>query len=443
MDPKTKATIIAAVEDRRDEVVAFLQRLIQYNSVTGNEAGIQAFLAQHLEALRFAVDQFEPDADVLRHYPGFLEPEKPFAGRPNVVGVWKGAGGGRSALLNGHVDTVPLEPISEWERGPLSGTVVDGNVWGRGASDMKGGVAAMTMAVSILHAMGLQPRGDVILEYVVDEERTGLGTLACVHRGYAADAGICCETSDLEVMPACIGRMWFTIHLRGKPAGISARWDGVSAIDKAMKLVEAVEDLEAMRIEDLKHPLYPNNRGALPCAVTMFHSGTFPSITPERATLRGSMGLMPYEDPAEVEAQLREQLHRVSMADPWLRNHPLELTTEGGYVAAGAEIPTDHPIVEAVRRSFRTVTDREPVLSGRMGASDTRFLIQQGQTPTVIFGPGVTSQMHATNEYVPVDNVLIATKVLALTIYDWCNQPPQGRTAPEAVHGGRLRSTPL
>ncbi len=423
MDPKSGAEIIAAVEDRRDEVVAFLQSLIQYDSVTGNESGIQAFIAQTLRAMGLTVEQFEPDADALRQYPGFLEPEKAFGGRPNVVGVWRGRGGGRSILLNGHVDTVPLEPLTEWVHGPLSGTVADGSVWGRGASDMKGGVAAMTMAVMILHAMGLQPRGDVTLEYVVDEERTGLGTLACVHRGYTADAGICCETSDLEVMAACIGRMWFTIHLRGKPAGISARWEGVSAVDKAAKLVAAVEDLETMRIEDLKHPLYPNNRGALPCAVTMFHSGVHPSITPEKATLRGSLGLMPYEDPVRVEAQLREQIMRICAADPWLRNNPPELTTEGGYVAAGAEIPIDHPIMEAVKRSFRMVTDREPVLSGRMGAADTRFLIRQGHTPTVIFGPGVTSQMHAMNEYVPVDNLVIATKVLALAIHDWCNQP--------------------
>jgi acetylornithine deacetylase len=423
MDPERQRQIVGAVEERRDDVVSFLQRLIQFDSVTGNETEIQAFIADYLTELALEVDAFDADPDALRQYPGFLEPERPLAGRPNVVGVWRGRGGGRSILLNGHVDTVPLEPLSEWARGPLSGSLADGKVWGRGASDMKGGVAAMTMAVVILRGLGLRPGGDVILEYVVDEERTGLGTLACVHRGYRADAGICCETSDLEVMPACIGRMWFTIHVRGKPAGISARWEGVSAIDKAVKLVAAVEALEAMRIQDLAHPLFPDNRGALPCAVTMFRAGTFPSITPEEATLRGSMGLMPYEDPAEAEAQLRQQIMRVCEADPWLRHHPADLTTQGGYVAAGAEIPAGHPIVDTVSRSFRQVTGREPVLSARMGASDTRFLIKRGLTPTVIFGPGTTSQMHAMNEHVPVDNVVIATKVLALAIHDWCNRP--------------------
>jgi acetylornithine deacetylase len=287
---------------------------------------------------------------------------------------------------------------------------------------MKAGVAAMTMAVTILRQIGLDMPGDIIVECTVDEERTGLGSLACVERGYRADAGICCETSDMQVMPACIGRMWFTIRLSGKPAGISARWEGVSAIDKGIKLVQAVEDLERMRIQDLHHPLFPDNRGALPCAVTMFDSGTFPSITPERAVLRGSLGLMPYEDPEKVEAQLREQIMRVADADPWMRNHPPVLTTEGGYVAAGAEIPRDHPIVQTVQRAYETALGEPPIMGARMGAADTRFLIRQADTPTVIFGPGVTAQMHAMNENVPVDNLLGATKVVALAIHDWCSQ---------------------
>ena len=413
--------VVEAVESERTAVVEFLQKLIQHDSVTGNEAAIQSFIADHLASLGLEIDRFEPDPEKLRKYPGFLEPELPFDGRENVVGVWKGTGAGKSILLNGHVDTVPLEPLDQWISGPLSGEVRDGQIWGRGASDMKAGVAAMTMAVTILKKIGWQPKGDVTLECVIDEERTGLGTLACVERGYRADAGICCETSDMLIMPACIGRMWFTVHLQGKPAGISARWEGVSSIEKAIKIVQAVQDLETMRIMDLHHPLYPDNRGALPCAVTMFNAGTFPSITPENAVLRGSLGLMPYEDPQEVEAQLRQQIMRVAEADPWLRDHPPELTTEGGYVAAGAEIPTDHPMVKTMQDAYQFVLDEPPVFGGRMGAADTRFLIREANTPTVIFGPGVTAQMHAMNENVPVENLVAATKVVALSIFDWCN----------------------
>ncbi len=419
---QVQVEILNAVDEAKDEIIAFLQKIIGFQSVTGQEGNIQAYLAEYLRQLNLAVDTFEPDVEKLRNYPGFIEPEISFNGRPDVVGVWKGIGGGKSILLNGHVDTVPLEPISEWKTNPLSGTL-DGNlVVGRGASDMKAGIASMTMAVTILKRLGIDLKGDVTIEYVVDEERTGLGTLACVDRGYTADAGICCETSDMQIMPACIGRMWFTIKLKGKPAGISARWEGVSAIEKAYKVIQAVDDLEKIRFNDLHHPLYPDNRGALPCTVTMIQAGTFPSITPEEATLRGSFGLMPYEDPEQVKYQLIDQIGRVCLADAWLRDHIPYITTEGGYVAAGAEIPIDHPIMQTMQKAYFDSLDKSPQIGGRMGAADTRFLIRSGHTPTVIFGPGITAQMHAMNENVSIENLINATKVIALTIMDWCMQ---------------------
>lgn len=433
MNPEIQSQVVNSVEQHSDEVVRFLQELVKRESVTGHEAPIQDFIASKLRDMGLDVDLFDTDPSLLRHYPGFLEPEQSLSQRPNVVGVWKGTGGGRSLLFNGHVDTVPVEPVEQWVDGPFSGAIRDGKLFGRGASDMKSGLAAMTMAVWYLQKAGLRLRGDVILEYTVDEERTGLGTLMCVNRGYRADAGISCETSDLEVMPACIGRMWFTIHVIGKAAGISAHWEGVSAIGKAIKIVQAIEDLEKMRVEDLHHPLLPDNRGALPCTVTVFQAGAHPSSPPAEALLRGSFGLMPYEDPKQVEQQLRDQVERVAKADPWLRHHIPEVTTEDGYVAAGAEIPQDHPIVQTVKKSFRFVTGRPPVLGARKGAADTRHLIRLGETPTVIFGPGPTPLMHAMNEYVSVDNLVTATKVLALAIYDWCNQPKEPPVASAAV----------
>jgi acetylornithine deacetylase len=420
MDVQASQDIVDRVEANRDAIVQSLQELIRIPSVTGQEGEIQRFLAHALGESDLDVDVFEPDVEILRREQGFVEPEIPFTGRPNVVGIWRGSGGGRSLVLNGHVDTVPVGPDEKCGEGPYSGSVSDGRVWGRGASDMKSGLAAMTMAIRVLREMGYRPGGDVILQFVVDEERTGLGTLSCVQRGYVADGGICCETSDLQVMPACIGRLWFTVSLSGKPAGIAARWEGVSAIEKGLRIVQAVEDLERMRIEDLTHPLYPDNRGALPCAVTMFQAGTFPSITPEKAVLRGSMGLMPYEDLDAAETQLRRHIEAMAGTDPWLRHHPPVVTCEGGYRAAGAEIPTGHPIVGVLQSAFQQVTGGSARLAGRMGAADSRFLIRNGKTPTAIFGPGETAQMHATNESVPVENLIVATKVLALSVVAWC-----------------------
>lgn len=415
-----RARIVRAVEERTPEIAAFLQRLIQFDSETGKEGPIQDFIAGTLRGMGLEVDQWVPDLQELAKHPAYIPAEgRDFTGRPNVVGIHRGDPAARSLLFNGHVDTIPSQPVSEWAFDPLSGEIREGRILGRGASDMKGGLAAMTMALKVLLDGGLRPRGSVILEYVIDEEVSGLGTLACVVRGYRADAGISLETSDLEVQPACIGRLWFVVEVRGKPAGISRRWEAVSALDKGYKLAKAIEELEGIRIAELSHPLYPDNRGALPCAVGRFEAGSYPSATPDRAILRGSMGLMPQEDMAQVQRDFQAFIRRVCELDPWLKFHQPRVWFEG-LIAEGAEIPRDHPIVTAVANNFREVTGREPVYGGRMGAADTRYLIRHGATPSVIFGPGVTAQMHATNEWLPLENLVIATKTLALTIHDWC-----------------------
>ena len=415
-----RTTIVNAVDATSRDIACFLQKLIRFDSETGKEGPIQDFIAQTLGDMGLDVDRWVPDLEELAKHPAYIPAEgRNFAGRPNVVGVLPGDPSARSLLFNGHVDTIPWEPASEWQFNPLSGELVDGKILGRGSSDMKGGLAAMTMALKVLLDIGLRPRGSVILEYVMDEEVSGLGTLACVVRGYKADAGISLETSDLHVQPACIGRLWFVVEIRGKPAGISRRWEAVNALDKGYKIAKAIEDLEGLRINSLSHPLYPDNRGALPCAVGRFEAGHYASATPDRAILRGSMGLLPQEDIEQVKRDLIAYVRACADLDPWLSAHQPKIWFEG-LIAEGAEIPTDHPIVTTLASDFREVTGCEPTYSGRMGAADTRFLIRHGDTPTVIFGPGVTAQMHATNEWLPLDNLVIATKTLALAIHDWC-----------------------
>jgi acetylornithine deacetylase len=417
---EVKDRIVSAVGARQVEVIDFAQRLIQIESVTGHEGAVQGFLAAELRRCGLAVDQFEPDLQALRGHPAFIRVEGlSFAGRPNLIATYRGSGAGRSLLFNGHVDTIPLDPVQAWTHGPLSGAIADERIYGRGAADMKGGLAAMTMALRILLDAGLRPRGDVILEYVVDEELTGYGTLAAVQRGYHADAGISLETSGLCIQPACIGRLWFSVALQGLAVGIARHWEGVSAIDKGMKIVQAIRDLEQIRWATLRHPLYPDPRAALPCVICMFNAGTFPSAVPDGAVLRGSLGVMPQEAVPDVERQVREQIERAAASDAWLREHPpvLEFKEVG---ADGAEIPTDHPIVQTLAGGYRRVLRTEPVISGRTGGADTRYLIKYGKTPTAIFGPGRTSEMHAVDEFVPIANLMHATMVLALVIADWC-----------------------
>jgi len=411
--------VIQRIDQRQKEVVAFLKELVSIPSVTGEELRIQKFIAKKLKGMGLKVDIWEPDLKMLKKHPAYLPSEQGYKDRPNVVGIYKGIGRGRSLLFNGHVDVIPPGPLESWELLPWGGQIQKNRLYGRGASDMKSGLAAMTMAVDVLLRLNVKLKGDVILEYTVDEEATGNGTLACVVRGYKADGGICCETSSLHVQPACIGRIWFEILVRGKPAGIQRRWEGVNAIEKGYSVVQAVSDLEKIRINQLNHPLYPDKMSSLPCMVGVFQSGSFASAFPDTCLLKGSIATLPGEDTIQVKSNFVDHIISFSKKDPWLKDHPPEVKF-AGYCGDPAEISPDHPIVSTISEKFRHIMGKEPQVTGRQGAADTRYLIKYGHTPTVIFGPGLSEQMHANNEWVDTRDLVTATKILALTIMDWC-----------------------
>jgi acetylornithine deacetylase len=417
MRADSREKLLQVVEQNRDKAIGLLREMISIPSVTGDEAAIQKYLANYLADLGLEVDMWETDWNELKKHPGYRPVQRGYEGRPNLVATWKGEGGGRSLLLNGHTDVIPVG--EGWSDDPWSATIRDGRIYGRGSADMKSGVASHIMAVELVKAAGLKLKGDVLINVVVDEEVSGHGTLDTVIRGYRADAGISGETSDLAVQPACIGRIWFEIAIAGKPAGIQKRYEGVSGIVLGNKIVQAVQELEDRRVATVSHPLYPNALDSLPCMIGAFSAGNYPSAFPDSCHLKGSIGTVPGEDHEGVKQSLVDQVARAAAADPWMKDHP-PVVRFVGYDAHASEIPRDHPIVQTVVNSFREVIGRAPEISGRQGAADTRFLNQYANTPTVIFGPGSTSVMHATDEYVAIDDYIAAIKVLALSICDWC-----------------------
>jgi len=411
--------VVERIDRERGQVVEFLRELIRIPSVTGEEGRIQKFIADQLQAMGLRLDIWEPDLTALKRHPAYVEVSSGYEGRPNVVGLLKGAGGGKTLLFNGHVDVIPAGAPESWVHGAWSGEVAEGRVYGRGASDMKAGLAAMTMAVKAILQCGIRLKGDVLLEYTVDEELSGNGTLACVLKGYRAEGGICCESSSMRVQPASIGRIWFEIKVRGRPSGIQRHWEGVNAIDLGYKVTRAVADFEGLRVQKIRHPLYPEIRGAIPCMVGVFQSGSYASAFPDTCLLKGSMATVPGEESSAVKAEFVRFIVESVADDPWLRDHPPEVSFVG-YFAEPSEIPRENPIVQLLCQKFNRITGQLPIISGREGAADIRFLNRYGQTPTVIFGPGMTEQMHANNEWASVEDLIQATKILALTILGWC-----------------------
>jgi len=419
MSAELRRKVLEKINERREASIAFLQKIIAIPSVTGDEAKIQSFLSDYMTKLGLAVDLWETDWKELKKHPAYRPVERGYEGRPNIVATLKGTGGGRSLLLNGHTDVIPVGDGKGWSDDPWSAKIKGGRIYGRGSCDMKSGVASHVMAVESILAAGGRPRGDVHINVVVDEEVSGHGTLDTVIRGYKADAGISGETSGLAVQPACIGRIWFEIEIHGKPAGIQKRYEGISGIELGNKIVKAVADLEAKRVATVTHPLYPNALDTLPCMIGSFSAGNYPSAFPANCLLKGSIGTVPGEDHEGVKQSLVQQIARAAVGDPWMKLHPPRVRFVG-YDAEASEIPRNHPIVETVCRSYREITGRDPEISGRQGAADTRFLNRYADTPTVIFGPGSTAVMHADDEYVSIEDYMTAIKVMALSICDWC-----------------------
>ncbi|MCB1414747.1 MAG: ArgE/DapE family deacylase [Xanthobacteraceae bacterium] len=422
MTDPNRQKIIDKVDASRDHAIKFLRDMVAIPSVTGDEAAIQKHMSGYLMNVGLDVDMWETDWEELKKHPGYRPVDRGYEGRPNIVATLKGTGGGRSLLLNGHTDVIPVGNGEGWSDNPWSAKIENGRIYGRGSCDMKSGVASHVLAVQYLKELGLTPKGDVMINIVIDEEVSGHGTLDTVIRGYKADAGISGETSDLGVQPACIGRIWFQIDVEGKPAGIQQRYMGISAIELGNKIVKAVQELEDHRVATVTHPLYPSAIDSLPCIIGSFQAGNYPSAFPASAVLKGSIGTVPGEDHEGVKQSLVKKIAEVAAQDPWMKDHP-PVVRFVGYDAEASEIPVDHPIVDIVSKTYTEVTGKQPIVSGRQGAADTRFLNKYADTPTVIFGPGSTAIMHANDEYVSIDDYLAAIKVMALSIYDWCNQP--------------------
>ncbi|MGI9387661.1 MAG: M20/M25/M40 family metallo-hydrolase, partial [Methyloligellaceae bacterium] len=211
MDQSQRQKLLELIDGKRDHAVEFLQTLVQFPSVTGNEGPIQAHLKDYLETMDLDIDMWDMDAEEIQKHPAAAVVTESYEGRPNIVATRKGTGGGRSLLLNGHTDVIPEGPRESWTDDPWEAKIRDNRIYGRGSSDMKSGVSSQILAVQYIEEAGIKLKGDVLVNLVVDEEVSGHGTLDTVLRGYKADGAISGETSTLAVQPACIGRIWFQI----------------------------------------------------------------------------------------------------------------------------------------------------------------------------------------------------------------------------------------
>ena len=399
------------------EMIGYICELISIPSMTGDEKEAQDNVAAKLESIGMKVDKWSLDLDELSKHPDYSTEVDRKEGH-GVVGV-TGNEEGKSLILNGHIDVVPAGDMSNWKNPPWQGTVKEGKIMGRGSVDMKGGLACAIYAVKAINDAGIQLKGKVIIESVVGEEDGGVGALACVLRGYKADGAIIMEPTELKLAPAQAGALCFRITVHGLSAHACVREEGVSALEKFIPIHNALIQLEKKRNKRVDDPLYSNFELPIPLNMGKVQTGNWPSTVPETLVVEGRYGIEVDEDIESAQKEFTDALEAVVQADPWLREHPPKMEWWGGQFKP-ARIPVSDPIVETVVSSYSDTTGDSPVLEGVTYGSDMRHLVNVGDTPTVLFGPGDVRDSHKPNEAVLIEDLETTVKTLALTILRFC-----------------------
>jgi acetylornithine deacetylase len=388
-----------------------VRRLVRTPSVTGTEeaaADLAADLAADAGAI---VERLSPDPATIAADPDFPGAEMDRESLPVVV-ARMGRAGGRRLILQGHLDVVPPGDLASWTVDPWGGEVRDGSVHGRGSCDMKGGVAAILGALRALSPVAAALGGEVVALFVPSEEDGGQGMLAAIRAGFTADAAVIAEPSGLEIVIAHAGAITFRLTVPGRAAHASKRLEGVSALDELFVLTRALEEDERYRNAAESNPLMTALGLPYPTIIGKVSGGEWASTVLDRVVAEGRYGVRLGQTWRDAEAELGACIARASARDPFLRDHPVEVEITGGRFSS-AEVPADHPLPVRLADVAEPILGRRPALLGAPYGADMRLLVNEGRTPTVIFGPGDVAVAHAADEHVPLDEVTTCAEVLA------------------------------
>lgn len=417
-----------AVEAKETELLDLLSKLISFPTVSPparNTDEVQEFIKEYLEELGFHTDKWEV-------YPG----------DSNVVGVLPGVASENyhSLILNGHVDVAEVGDDKEWDSSPFQAEIKDQTIYGRGTADMKGGIAASLMAIKLVKELGISLQGDLQFQSVIGEEAGEAGTLACLERGYTADYAVVTDTSDLHIQGqgGCITG-WITIQsketyhdgIRRKMIHAGGGVKGASAIEKMMKIIAGLQDLERHWAVTKSYEGFPPGTNTINPAV--IEGGRHAAFVADRCALWITVHFYPNEDYEAVIKEIEQHIAAVAAADPWLRDNPPQFVWGGksmiidrGEIFPSLEIDPDHPGTLVLTNSFEKLLASQPVIEMSTSVTDAGWLGRAG-IPTVIFGPGKMEDAHSVNEKVEIQQLLDFTKVLAVFIAEWCNTQKGGQ----------------
>lgn len=423
-----------------------LADLIRIPSLTGEEGRAQKHVAALLQEIGAEVTVAEPDVEQLFHrFPGIaqypthwqhdlvlpyerlptfqallesgLADRLNYVNRPNVVAVVRGTGGGRSLILNTHVDTVTIEPRDEWRHDPFGATIENGLMYGRGTSDMKGGLMAALMALTYLREAGVKLRGDVTFQCVVNEEHSGNGTLDLVRRGYTADAAVVLEPTNNTIFVSHPGGLYWVLRVSGTSRSPGARWEskgkvGISAIENLPPLIEALLNLE----RDFNATAGAQKPFSL--VIGRIAGGHYETVTAGETTLRGVAYFAPtIGDVDDVMNRFREAVAAANAANPFLRDNPAHISFL--HHDDSARQSRDIPIAVGAAKILAHRGGKSEIADAPF-CCDMRHLVNQGGIPSIIFGPGTIAQAHKPDEHIALSEYTECIEYLIEIIAGWC-----------------------
>ena len=411
--------IIEIVDKLVEEMVDFTCRLVAEPSTVGHEMSVLTVMENQLEHLGFSVQHISMDHGSLSEHPGFATVPWDYENRYNLVAVEKAVGtGGRSALFNGHLDVVSPEPTGFWEQDPFVPQIRDGWLYGRGAGDMKSGVAAMTYALYAVKKAGFGLNAPVTIETVIEEECSGNGALACIVAGHDAEAVLIPEPFGPTILTHQVGVLWFKVKVKGSPRHVLAAAAGTNAIEKSYFLINGLRQLEAdlnqkeipVAYRHIDHPLNLN--------IGIIHGGDWPSTVPAEAEFHGRMSFFPGVVYSDICRQITETVEQAAKSDSWLREHPPKIEFYG-FRSDGHGISRDLPALAMLNACHKSLTGQDAEEYIATCTTDLRAFQHFGLGQATCYGP-VAENIHAANERVKIDSVIHVAKTYALFLARWC-----------------------
>ena len=429
MEQDLKAALLSAVDRNFDRQLAFLSELVSHPSTRGQEQSAQDCMAGALDARGLEVDRWQIDVADICQMPGFSPVIGNYEDAVNVVGTHHSKRRtGRSLILNGHIDVVPEGPLDMWDQPPYAPHIDGDWMYGRGAGDMKAGLVGNLFALDAFTSCGLAPAADVFFQSVVEEECTGNGALACLQRGYRAEAALIPEPFAEQLVTAQVGVIWFQVHLKGLPTHVAYAGDGANAIEAAIPLIEALHGLEAKwNRAEAKHADFAHIHHPLNLNVGKIVGGDWTSSVPAWCVFDVRMGVYPGQSIDALRAEIEAVLMEAAKSNAFLRNNAPSIIYHG-FLAEGYALSEDGS--EAASSSIAALGAAHMAVNGAAldqiaitATTDARFFGLYADIPALVYGPKAEA-IHGFNERVSIESIRRVTKATALFIADWCGTEP-------------------